>query len=314
MAVLVPGSFADLQDVRFTAVATDEYQKIGADYVPVLYGVTPPTTPWRADERYSEISGFPQMGQFTGSVDYLMAYQGYDTTATYAEFAAGHQVSRRLVETDQFNVIDDLSRKLARSAFRRRQFDATRPWRNGFSIDTTFYNRTEGVALFSNSHTTTTGTSTAAGFDNLITGALNATNLATAQIQAANLRDLQSEPFDIALDTILCPFDLYETAWEIVSSMGQLTTANNNRNVHYGAYTLIFIRNKKDFPDVNDWFALDGTLLKDLMLWFDQVYPGGMPEFGTVEDFDTFNAKHRAYMVYTQIARDWRFGIGAQVS
>ncbi|KKK93096.1 hypothetical protein LCGC14_2696320, partial [marine sediment metagenome] len=112
----------------------------------------------------------------------------------------------------------------------------------------------------------------------------------------------------------IAPIDLYETVWETVSSMGKVDTANNNRNVHFGAYTIVFLRNKVDFPDVNDWYAADSTQMKEMNLWFDQVWPGGQPEFGFTEEFNEFVAKYRAYMRYTNIVRDWRWVIGSQVS
>jgi len=37
-------------------------------------------------------------------------------------------------------------------------------------------------------------------------------------------------------------------------------------------------------------------------------------EFARVEDFDTIIAKYRGYMTYTMARKDWRFGVGAQVS
>lgn len=313
MPPLARGSFADLIDPRFRKIFTDQYRKQHSDMVGVLHGMPGATQPQRDTERYSSVSGLTRMGQFTGSVDYASVYQGYDTTATYAEFAQGIQIERTLLEWDQTNIMEARPKALARSAFRRRQFDALRHLRNAFAVDTFFANNTEAVALCSNSHTTTTGASTAAGFDNLATLAFSGPNLATIQIQAADIRDEQAEPIEIVLDGIIAPIDLYEGVWETVNSMGKVDTAENNRNVHQGAYTIIFLRNKVDFTDINDWFGVDMTLMKEMVLWFDQVYPGGQPEFGFVEDFDTFVGKWRAYMRYTKLHSDWRWLVGSQV-
>ena len=313
-AVMVRGSFADLLDPRFRRIFTDEYRKQHSDMIPVLHGMPGATQPQRDTERYSSVSGLPRMGQFTGSIDYASVYQGYDTTATYAEFAQGIQIERTLLEWDQKNVMEARPRALARSSYRRRQFDGTRHFRNMFNVDTFFQAGGDAVALCSNSHTTTTGASTTAGFDNLATLAFSGANLATLQIQSADFRDEQAEPIEVVLDGIVAPIDLYESVWEVVNSMGQVDSAQNNRNVHYGAYTIIFLRNKVDFTDTNDWAALDMTQMKEMSLWFDQVYPGGQPEFGFVEDFDTFNGKWRAYMRYTKLMWDWRWLVGSQVS
>lgn len=315
MPPLVRGSFPDLLDARFRRIFTDEYRKPHADMIAPLHGMPGATTPMRDTERYSSISGLPRMGQFTGSIDYASVYQGYDTIAAYVEFAQGIQIERTMLEWDQKSIMEARPRALARSAFRRRQFDATRHLRNMFAVDTFFHSGGDAVALCSNSHTTTAaGVSTAAGFDNLATLAFSGANLATLQIQAADFRDEQAEPIEMVLDGIIAPIDLYESVWEVVNSMGQVDTAQNNRNVHYGAYTIIFLRNKVDFTDTNDWAGVDMTLMKELVLWFDQIYPGGQPEFGFIEDFDTFVGKWRAYMRYTKLITDWRWIVGSQVS
>lgn len=314
MPVMVRGSFGDLLDPRFRKIEDEEKHKLHEDIIPYLYGMPGATTPFRDTERDSEISGLPRAGQFTGSIDYASFYQGYDTVASYMEFGQGIQIERTLLEWDQFSKIEGRPRSLIHSMYRRRQFDAYRWLRQAFNVDTFFHNRSEGVALCSNSHTTTTGVSTSAGFDNLVTSQYSETALAAMVIQAANVRDLQGEPEEVILDTIIAPIDIYEQVWESIASMGKVDVATNNRNVHYGAYTIIFMRNKVDFTDTNDWFAADSTKMKDNVLWFDQVWPGGGPETGFTEDFDTFYAKYRAYSRYTNMIKDWRPFIGAQVS
>ena len=314
-AVMTRGSFADLLDPRFREVIADRSAFLrNEDMVPVLWNSKPPTMPQRDTERYSQISGLPRAGQFTGSLDYAQRYQGYDVTATYAEFAQGVQVERTLVEYDQFDQMDDMARDLADSMWRRRQFDAFRFLRNLFSMDTFFYNHTEGVALSSNSHTTTTGASTTAGFDNLATGAFSAAQLAVTQIQMRDFRDLQGEPILAVGTEIWVPFDLYEQAYEVVASAGKVDTAQNNRNVHQGAYKLVVFPNKVDFTSSANWALVDGRAKDSAMHWFDQVWPNGGPEFGSTEEFDTFVSKHRGYMRYTNVIRRWQWILGSQVS
>ena len=315
MAVMVRGNFADLLDVRFREVNAERtLLKKNTDMVPVLWRQKDPTRPWRPDERLSETSGLPRAGQFTGSVDYAQRYQGYDVTGTYVEFAQGMQIERLLVEYDQFDQIDDMGRSLFDSMWHRRQFDAMRLYRNAFSVDTFFYNHTEGVALCSNSHTTTTGASTATGFDNLRTAALSATEVWNTQIAMQAFRDLQGLPTQTVMDTIICPKDLGEVAWEIINASGKVDTAQNNPNVHQGAYTLILFPDNVNFTDANDWFSVDSQLKEMAAMWMDQVWPGGQPEFGQAEEFDTYNAKFRAYMRYMYLVRKWQWINGNQVS
>ena len=311
----IRGAFGDLTDVRIREVISDRTAFLrNEDMVPVIWNIKPPTMPQRPSETYSQVSGLPRAGQFTGSIDYAQRSQGYDVTATYLEFAQGVQVERTLVEYDQFDVIDDLARDLADSMWRRRQFDAFRFLRNAFSVDTFFHNHTEGVALCSNSHTTTTGVSTASGFDNLATAALSAAALAAAQIQMRDFRDLQGEPILAVGTELWVPFDQYEAAYEIVASSGKVDTAQNNRNVHQGAYKLVVFPNKVDFTDTNNWFLVDGRAKDGAQHWLDQVWPNGGPEFGSTEEFDTFVAKSRGYMRYTNVIRRWPWILGSSVS
>lgn len=314
MPVLSRGQFGDLVDANIREAATEEFFSLTEDIIPHLFGQKEPSQPLRPDERYTEVSGLPRMGQFTGTLDYATRSQGYESRGTYVEFAQGVTIEDSLVRYDRFDVIADQGKALARSAYRNRQNNALRWLRNAFSVDTFFHTRDEGTPIFTNNHTTTTGVSTAAGFDNLMTTAFSAAALTSMQIQAHDIRDLQGHTVEVVIDTILAPIDLYDQVWETVTSLGKVDTAQNNRNVHFGQYDMIFLRSKEDFPDLNDWWGVDKRLLKQLVLWFDQLFPGGQPEFGYVEDFDTFNAKYRARMIYTYLIRDWRFGIGAQVS
>ena len=314
-AVMARGAFGDLLDTRFREVIADRAVFLrNEDMVPVLWNVKPPTMPQRDTERYSQVSGLPRAGQFTGSLDYAQRYQGYDVTATYAEFAQGVQVERTLVEYDQFDQMDDMARDLADSMWRRRQFDAFRFLRLMNSVDTFFYNHTEAVALVSNSHTTTTGVSTTTGFDNLATSAFSAAQLAVTQIQMRDFRDLQGEPILAVGTEIWVPFDLYEQAYEVVASSGKVDSAQNNRNVHQGAYKLVVFPNKVDFTSTANWALVDGRAKDGAMHWFDQVWPNGGPEFGSTEEFDTFVSKHRGYSRYTNVIRRWQWLLGSIVS
>lgn len=302
---MTPQEFADLMDPRFERIFNDEYNA-HPDMIPVLYDTVPHNG--RQDMSFSSVSTLEDFQQFTGSVSFQSQYQGYDSTMTFLEWVNGFQLTRKLIDDDQYQIWDDKPRALAASAFRTRQQHAARMFVNAFSVDTLFYNNSEGVALCSNSHTTTTGASTASGFDNLITSALSAVSVATARIQFAQFRGPQAEIYSSMADTLLFGTNNYEKAFEIVNSPGKLDTANNNANVHEGRYRLIEWRYLDSAP--NNWFMLDSTLMKLFLKWSDRV----PLEYGFAEDFPTFVAMYRAYMRYAMVWRDWRFILGAQVS
>ncbi|KKL06952.1 hypothetical protein LCGC14_2590910, partial [marine sediment metagenome] len=197
------GAFGDLLDIRFQKIFDDNFPQLN-DMLPELFAFEPNNG--RIDMRFSQVSGYGDIPKFNGTVTYQSAAQGYDTTLTPLEFASGIQVERRLFDTDQYGIMDQLPAGLARAGRRTRQKHGARQFNNSFSVDTKFYNNTEQVALCSGSHTTTVQTaSTASGFDNLVTTALSATALATARIQMRGFRDAAANRGDIEPDEILFP-------------------------------------------------------------------------------------------------------------
>ena len=301
----VSGSFGDLLDPRFQQIFSDQFNQL-PDMLGELF--TFPTDNGRADMRWSDVGAFGDFEEFTGTVDYDSQAQGYDTLATHVEFASGTQVERKLFDDDQYNIMDQRPRGLATAAVRTRQKHGARIFNNAASIDTKFYNNSEGVALVSNSHTTNAGgVSTATGFDNLTTASLTATALSAARIQMVGFRDDRANKISVIPDELWIPPDLFEEAFEIVASMGKVDTANNNRNVHQGAYT---IKEWNYLTDVNNWFMVDSTMRQQMVFWIDRI----AIEFAFAEDLDTLIAKWRAYMRYSSAQVNWRWILGATVS
>lgn len=300
----VSTNFGDLLDPRFQAIAHDRFNQL-PDMLPMLF--TFPPDNGRADMRWSQVSGYDDVPEFTGTVLYQDASQGFDTLATHVEFASGIQVERKLFDDDQYNIMDLRPRGLATAAQRTRQKHAARLFNNAFSIDNKFSNMSEGVAMCSDSHTTTTGASTAAGFDNLGTAPLSATAVSAARIQMVGYRGMQADPIQVVPDELWIPPDLFEKAYEIVASMGKLETANNNRNVHEGAYN---IHEWNYITDSNNWFMADSAERAESVHWIDRV----AMEFAFAEDLDTLIAKWRLYMRYSWAWIDWRWILGSQVS
>lgn len=298
--------FADLLDRRFTKIYDDRF-KAEPDRISEFYQVLNGT---QITERFSTVGTMGEMEQFSGQVSYGDVFQGYDVTITPVEFTKGFQVERLLVDTEQFNIMDQKPRQLAASAARTRQRHAARAFNNAFSIDALFGSNTEGVAMCSNSHTTTSGASTASGFDNLVTSSLSAVSVSAARTQMVNFKGDQAEEIVVMPDTILVPDQgsMWETAWEIVNSMGKVDTANNNANFNKDRFTVkawIFL------SDANNWFMYDSNMLKDIGLkWVE----GTKPEFAFIEDFDSLVGKWRVYGRWANHWVDWRPILGAQVS
>jgi phage major head subunit gpT-like protein len=297
-------NFGDLLDPRFTKIFYEEYKQL-PDMVGKLF--TDVNTNGRNNMTWSNVGTLGDFTEFTGAVGYQSQSLGYNTTMTPVEFTNGIQVERKLFDDDQFHIMDQKPRALALSAFRTRQKHAARPLNNAFSVDSYFFINSEGVALCSDNHTTTSGASVATGFDNKVTSALTATAVAAARIQMVQMRGDQGERIAISPDELWGPPDLYEQAYEIISSMGKVDTANNNRNVHEGVYTFY---EWNYLTSTKNWFMCDSTMRKQYAFWSDRV----PLEFAMAEDLDTLLAKWRAYMRYGNAVTDWRWITGASVT
>ncbi len=297
-------AFGDVLDPRFQRIFNENFEQL-ADMLPNLF--TFPNDNGRADMRWSQIGGYQDWPEFTGTVTYQSATQGFDTVATHIEFASGIQVERKLFDDDQYQIMDQRPAGLATAYQRKRQSDGARIFNNAFSVDTTFYVNSEAVALCSNSHTTNSPVSTASGFDNLVTSALSAVALSAARIQMVQLRDPDANRMQITPDELWIPNDLFEIAYEIVASKGKVDTAENNRNVHEGAYN---IHEWNYMTDTNNWFLGDSAMRRQSVFWVDRV----AREFAFAEDLDTILAKWRGYARYSLAHVDWRWSLGAQVS
>lgn len=300
--------FPDALDARISKHFNDRFKQI-PDMIAQFYAfVGPGDSAQKQDYRTSSTGTFGDVPEFSGTVTYDDVYEGYDGTITPRQYATGFQIERRLFDDDLTGVMDKKPREMATAFARTRQRHAAQLFNNGFSIDTTWNDFTENVALFSNSHTTrASGVSTASGFDNLVTGALNVTNVNAARIQMRAFRGDRAERISVMPDLLVVPPDLEPSAFEIVQSAGLPDSANNNANFLQGRLRVVVW----DYlTDTNNWFLADSTYMKDALTWFERV----AYEFAMVEDFDTLIGKWRLYARYGHGHNEWRWGLGAQVS
>ena len=301
---MTSGSFGDLLDPRFQKIFTDTLKPL-PDMLGEVYTMVPSNG--RNNMTWSEVGTLTDWDEFTGTVAYTSVSQGYDVTMTPVEFTKGMQVDRKLFDDDQFHIMDQKPKSMAESLHRTRQSHGARIFNNAFTNDTLFYSHSEGVALCSNSHTTTSGASTASGFDNMTTASMSATAVFAMRLQMVGYRGDQAERIEIMPDELWYPPDLSEQAFEIIKSQGKVDTANNNRNFHEGRYKPYEWRY---LTDANNWFMCDSSLRKQFLFWQDRV----PAEFAMIEDFDTLVAKWRGYTRYGMTYVNWRFVGGSQVA
>ena len=308
LAVAISTNWPDQLDSRFAVMFNDRFRQL-ADMIATFFTIKGPgDTPTKDTLRVSQAGAFGDVPEFTGTVTYDDAYQGYDSTITPAEYASGFQIERKLFEDDLYGIMDTKPSGLATAYQRTRQTHAAQVFNNATSVDTTWNNNTENVALASNSHTTTaSGVSTASGFDNLSTAAFSATNLAAARIQMVNFRGDRAERIAINPDMCLYPPDLYQTVFEVLESLGNPETTTNAANVHQGRFRPV---EWNYLTDTNNWALIDSVLMKDSLFWYDRT----PMEFAMVESFDELIGKWRLYARYGGGHNDWRWLNYSQVS
>ena len=94
---------------------------------------------------------------------------------------------------------------------------------------------------------------------------------------------------------------------EITKTELGLDSAEGTINVHQGRFQVI---PWQYITDTNNWALVNLDMMKKNLT----MYEADEPEFARVEDFDTIIAKYRVYTNYTFTRKDWRWGIGANVS
>lgn len=301
---LTIAEFNDLLDPTFRQIWDGKFDK-GRDLVPMLHTVVTPTL---LTEKGSALTGMGLFSEFTGTIAYDGPDQGYDWQSTAKQFAKGMLIERMLFEYEQFGMVENMFELLAESAFDSYQEEAIQTLVQGFVVDSG-YTHSEGVALFSDSHTSPrSGVSTATGFDNLSTAALSPTALKALRIQARRFRKDNGQPIpNFMLDTIYGPPDLEDRASEIAKTVSGLDSAEGTSNVLQGEFRYVALER---LTDPNDYYVVNNAALKKNCMWFEKV----KPEYSRIEDFDTIMAKCRGYYIVHRARADWRVGIGCQVS
>lgn len=304
MSVHISENFADLLNPLFIEIATGAYDK-GKSRIPDLFAVKDSKL---SEEKYSEVTPLKKLGRFTGAIEYMNIVQGYDVTSTPQEYAGGLQIKRTLYDDDQHDIIPQLFDQFGASAFKAHEDDAAGLFNGGFSASSDFYSHTEGVALFSSSHTCPDSTiATTTGFSNYGTSALTATSLAAARLQMKGVKDNSGDKIGLLMNELWVPDDLEQKASEILQTEKGYDEATGTINFMNGKFSL---KTWNRISSTKNWFLFNAEERKKNLIWFWRV----KFETGKMEQFDNFTAKARAYMRYAWLWRNWRFGFGSNVT
>lgn len=174
--------------------------------------------------------------------------QGASKTLSVVKFGLGFSISEEMVDDGKFDMISDMTKKLAKSARESQEIQAMDVINNGFSAETT----ADGAALFSNTHTLPSGGS----FDNLVTAAdLSVTTLESAlnQFETAFVGD-SGIIYNIQPKILLVNPLNKRYAKELIGSDLKADTADNNMN-SFSQEGLTVI-SSPHITDTDSWFLL----------------------------------------------------------
>ena len=123
--------WAELLEPGLRAIFEAQREALAAESrIPALFNVVPST---KAEEHDLGMGGFGDWPEYEGAIEYDDPEELYKVTYTHVEYVKGFKVERKLVDDDQYNVINRRPRGLALSAVRTREKHAASVFNNAFS-------------------------------------------------------------------------------------------------------------------------------------------------------------------------------------
>jgi len=269
-----------------------------------------------SERQFEEHLGVGQFGsdgwsfEKSGRVQYDEPNKGYKTTFTHTEFAKGFVVQRKTIDDNLTQIPLDQAGNLGDSAFRKREKDAASVFVNGFTdtgtTDSGFpIAGADAVGLLSLVHPYSPADSTTQANEGTL--ALTKANVQTTRTAMMKFTDDRGDILNVMPDLLMVPPELEDDALVINKSTLDPASANNAINPNQGRLsTKVWYY----LTDSNAWFMIDTARMKRDLIWYDRI----PLEFGREEDFDTFEAKFRAYMRYSRNWRDYRWIYGQNPS
>jgi phage major head subunit gpT-like protein len=265
----------------------------------------------KAFEDEVEFAGLGPMPEKTenDATSYSDAVQGGTKRYVHLTYALGCRTSFELYEDDQYGIIKQVPKALARSARFTKEQVAWNVFNNGFTTQTT----TDGISLFNNVHPLLGGpgaTGSAPGLTNVITTAgtypnrpstdadLSFTALQLMINQFERLVDAQGLPIAVRPSMLIIPPELKFIARELLGSSGKPYTADNEINALVGEDLTYMVSHY--LTSQSAWFALtpkEGHQIKffnrkDIDVDYD-------------DDFDTRALKQVSFMRFSVGATSW---------
>lgn len=240
------------------------------------------------------VVGLGIMNQKTegASVAYEDIAQGYKTTYTHSTFAKAVRITEEMYEDDLYDVMNDMTSALARSANHRMETDGANILNNAFS---TSFTGADGLPLISSAHVLSVGGTQS----NALTASadLDASSLQEAIQVIETCQDERGLNVALMPKLLVVPPALQWTAYELLRSEFKPGTADNEENA-LKSKGMQFVVNHF-LTDTDAWFVLAA---EHKLKWWNRV----PMQFFRGSDFDSGDAKFKARVRYSKGFSDWR--------
>ena len=299
---LTSSNFRRLLDKRLRMVDDDTRKRRELEsMIPKLTNRISSDKAW---EEYFSVTGVPDIPSFNGKLTTLNVYPGFHKKIEAAEFGAQVVAQRKLMDDKKYTALDNIAEGLRNSAHRVQEKKLVRIFSNITSVAFDFMTSEEGVSLASSSHTTKAdGVSTATGFDNAGTSAMNATSIAATRLLMRRFRSDIGERFETGNNlAIICPDNLADTAEEVNRTPKSLNTAEGNVNMQANRYTVIPYP-LLDESTTTSWGMVDMDAMKKDLIWIDRI----KPESKRTIDWSTYALQQAIYTRFAVGFIDWRW-------
>lgn len=248
----------------------------------------------RNKEEYLQVVGVGSMDAVAegASTPYDDIYQGWLATATHSTFRKGMRITQEMIEDDQYGVMKDLTKALARSAKIRCETDGANVLNNAFSSS---FTGLDAVSLISASHALKIGGTQSNAL------AANA-DLDPASLQEAiqvleDCKDERDQPLAFTAETLVVSTSGQWAAAELLESIQKPGTMDNEINAlaNKGLQYMV----SHFLTDSDSWFLLAAEHKLKWVQRTDLAFFKG-------NDFDTFDCKFAARMRHSTTWADWR--------
>lgn len=266
------------------------------DYMAIVPKLFDEQSSNKSYEEVNEITSFQLAGEKAEgeAVMYDSQYKGYQTRYTNIAYALGYIVTREEIDDNLYmEVARSRSIALAKSMRETKEVVGHDIYNNAF----TSFLSGDGAPLISATHGTISGNQS-----NLINVAADLSEASAEQliIQMKKAIDTRNNRILLQSKSLVVPTELEFEAQRIFKSPLQNNTANNAINVlNFGQYMPDIVVSPY-LTDADAWFIRSNV--RDGMTLFNR----SRLELTDDNDFDTDNAKFKAYERYSYGASDWR--------